>query len=349
MTGSPRHPALPGLSIALGIAAGAWVLVQLIAMLPPPFGALPVSMMLVSILAGLALAGPAARHENWEPGLNLARGPILKIAVALIGLRLSLTDLGQLGLQALPLVAVVVVFGLVLTLILARSFGASGRLAALLAVGTAICGASAIAATAPGLRARSDEVCYAIACIAVIGLGATLIYPAGLGLLFDTSQDIGLVMGVAIHDTAQVTAAALMHEQVWETEGTLLAATVAKLLRNSAMLVVIPALVWFSMRNQSGETARAPFPFFIVAFVLLSGVRSLGDAWLGANHDIWQALIDLSAQASVFAFAMAMAALAMAVRPSELRSLGWKPAAAALISAGAILALAVAWVGSGTA
>ena len=336
---------VPGLLVAASIAAGAWIVVRLVAMLPPPVGSLPLSMMLVAILAGLALAGPANRRPGWTPGLDLARGPILKIAVALIGLRLSLTDLGQLGAQALPLVAVAVLVGLGLTLLLARLAGASPRLGILLAAGTSICGASAIAATAPGLKARSDEVCYAIACIALIGLAATVFYPWALTHLFDTPRQIGFVMGVAIHDTAQVTAAAALHEQAWGSEGTLVAATVAKLMRNACMLVMVPGLVWLYSRRHEAGSANVKLPLFIVAFIVLSGVRSGVDALLGPDHALWNDFLGIVAQVSMFAFAMAMAALATVVQPANLKAHGWKPAVAALVSAAVLFGMAVWFVG----
>ncbi|MEE4304114.1 MAG: putative sulfate exporter family transporter [Wenzhouxiangella sp.] len=335
---------LPGLLIALGIAVGAWLVVRLVGMLPPPLGSLPLSMMLVAILAGLVLAGPAHRRPAWKPGLDLARGPILKIAVALIGLRLSLADLGQLGAQALPLVLIVVLVGLGVTLLLARLAGAAPRLGILLAAGTSICGASAIAATAPGLKARSDEVCYAIACIALIGLTATVLYPWALNHLFDTPEQIGFVMGVAIHDTAQVTAAAALHEQAWNSEGTLVAATVAKLMRNAGMLILIPGLVWAYSRRHEAGSAKVSLPLFIVAFIVLSGVRSGVDALLGPDHALWNELLGAVAQVSMFAFAMAMAALATTVQPSELKAHGWKPAVAAVTSAAVMFGVAVWWV-----
>jgi uncharacterized integral membrane protein (TIGR00698 family) len=336
----------PGLLIALGIAVGAWLVVWLVGMLPPPVGSLPLSMMLVAILAGLALAGPANRRPAWTPGLDLARGPILKIAVALIGLRLSLADLGSLGAQAFPLVVLVLLVGLGLTLLLARMAGTAPRLGILLAAGTSICGASAIAATAPGLKAKSDEVCYAIACIALIGLTATVVYPWALNHLFDSPEQIGFVMGVAIHDTAQVTAAAALHEQAWQSEGTLVAATVAKLMRNAFMLVMIPGLVWFYSRRHEAGSAKVKLPLFIVAFILLSGVRSGVDALLGADHAVWNGFLEVIAQISMFAFAMAMAALATTVQPSELKAHGWKPAAAAVMSAAVMFTVAVDFVGA---
>jgi len=336
---------LPGLLVALGIAVGTWVVVRLVGMLPPPVGSLPLSMMLVAILAGLVLAGPASRRPAWTPGLDFAREPILKTAVALIGLRLSLADLGELGAQALPLVVLVVLVGLGVTLLLARLAGAAPRLGILLAAGTSICGASAIAATAPGLKARSDEICYAIACIALIGLSATLLYPWALSHLFESPGQIGFVMGVAIHDTAQVTAAAALHEQAWNSEGTLIAATVAKLMRNAGMLVMIPGLVWLYSRRHEAGSAKVKLPLFIVAFIALSGVRSGVDALLGPEHALWQQFLEVVAQVSVFAFAMAMAALATIVRPTELKAHGWKPAGAAVGAAAVMFGVAVWWVG----
>ncbi|NEZ03448.1 putative sulfate exporter family transporter [Wenzhouxiangella sp. XN201] len=335
---------IPGLALAAVIAAGAWLIVRLIALLPPPVGSLPLSMMLVAILAGLALAAPVNRRPGLEPGLALARGIILKTAVALIGLRLSLADLGQLGAQAWPLVLLVVATGLLVTLLLARLAGAGPRLGILLAAGTSICGASAIAATAPGLKAKSDEICYAIACIALIGLTATVLYPWLLERLFESPEEIGFILGVAVHDTAQVTAAAALHEQAWDADGTLVAATVAKLMRNAGMLILIPALVWFYTRRHEGGSAKVRLPLFIVAFIALSGARSGIDALLGPDHALWNDILAVVAQASMFAFAMAMTALATTVQPSELKAHGWKPAVAAVAAAAVMFGVAVWWM-----
>jgi len=332
---------LPGIMVVAGVGVFAWLLVEWQSQLPGITGTLPISMMLVAILTGLALAPLAARQSAWSEGLAVAGGPLLKLAVALLGLRLSLVELGSLGLQALPLAIIVVAFALVLTFLLARLAGAHQRLATLLAAGTAICGASAIAATAPGIRARREETGYAIACIALIGLIATLAYPLLLPLVMENPAQIGMVMGLAIHDTAQVTAAASLHDQTWTGDGALDSATVTKLLRNSFMLVIIPALVWMNTRKSSTQSdpGLPPVPLFIFGFIALSVVRTAGDAALGPDHPTWQTLIALTGQISIFAFAMAMAALAMGIRIADLKTLGWKPAAAAGLSALSILAL----------
>jgi uncharacterized integral membrane protein (TIGR00698 family) len=339
--GSAPRSIVSGLALALGIAAFASLAVSGARTLPGWMGQLPLSAMLLAVLAGLALAPMAAHRPQWTPGLDLARGPILKIAVALIGLRLSLSDLARLGLDALPLVLVAVVFGLIVTWLLARLSGAHWRLSALLAVGTAICGASAIAAAAPGLKARREETCYAVACIALIGLTATVVYPPLLHAWQIEPEAIGLILGAAIHDTAQVTAAASLYEQGWAGAGALDAATVTKLLRNSLMLIVIPGLIWFAQRRTETGDTRVPFPMFIVGFIALCGLRTLGDVVLGADNELWRALIRLAGQISVFAFAMAMAALALTIRYSDLRLLGWRPAAAAVLSAALVFVVVV--------
>ncbi|MCH8479017.1 MAG: putative sulfate exporter family transporter, partial [Wenzhouxiangella sp.] len=149
-------PVWAGLAVVFGLALLAWLIVMVLARLPLTAG-LPLSMMMVALVLGLGFAPLAARRSSWIPGLELARGTILKLAVVLIGLRLSLMEVGQLGQMALPLVLLAILVGLGVSLLLARLFGVERRLATLLAVGTAICGAAAIAATAAWLKARREE------------------------------------------------------------------------------------------------------------------------------------------------------------------------------------------------
>jgi uncharacterized integral membrane protein (TIGR00698 family) len=259
--GAPRAttgPApTPGLTLAALVALVATLVPAGLGLLPGPWARVPVSPILVSIVLGVALAGAVARRPTLHPGLALATGPLLKLAVILIGLRLGLGELFELGLSAIPLVLAVIVLALGAALGLSRAFGVPPRLGALLAVGTAICGASAIAATAPGLRARAEEVAYAIACVALFGLVATLVYPPLFHVLLADPRAVGTALGAAIHDTAQVTGAALFYEQIQGVEGALTAASVTKLMRNLGMLVVIPLVVWAYGREGDAGGAGA--------------------------------------------------------------------------------------------
>jgi uncharacterized integral membrane protein (TIGR00698 family) len=328
-----RRADWPGLVVTIFIAAAATAAPGLLRFAPAPLSDVPLSPILLSILLGLALAGVAQRRPSWSAGLRLAAGPLLKFAVMLIGLRLSLVQVGTLGLQALPLVVGALVAGLGLAWGLGRLLGVGARLTALLAVGSAICGASAIAATAPALRPRPEETAYALACVALFGLLATLLYPWLLGAWLPDGRLAGLVLGAAIHDTAQVTAAALLHEQVYGDPAVVAAATVTKLLRNAAMLAVIPAVVWFTLRGERKEGEAHPaFPLFILGFIGFAALRSAGDAAFGAAPG-WETTLSAAASLSAFLFGMAMAAIGMGIRLAALRALGIRPAIVALLTA----------------
>jgi uncharacterized integral membrane protein (TIGR00698 family) len=335
-----RLPALGGLAVVAALALGATAVPAMLAAAPGPLAALPVSPILVAILLGLGFARVARDRAHWAPGLGFAAGPLLHLAVMLIGLRLSLGDLGSLGLLALPLVAGALVSGLGLTWLFGRVLGLGARLTALLAVGSAVCGASAIAAMAPALRPRPEETAYALACVTLFGLVATMLYPWLLGTLLPDARDVGLVLGAAIHDTAQVTAAALLFEQTFAQTEALGAATVTKLLRNLAMLIVIPGVTWWALRGARTGGTRPAFPLFILGFLALAAVRSAGDLVL-TGHPAWQALLGAAATASAFLFAMAMVAIGMSLRIAALRAMGVRPAIAALLTAAGMFVVAL--------
>lgn len=305
--------------------------------------AIPASSVLIALAAGLLLIPAAARQPRWQAGLKLAAGPLLKLGVILVGLRLSMVELVQLGASALPLVGLTIAVALLVTWLLTRALRVSGRLGSLLAVGTAICGTSAIAATAPALKARPEETAYAIACIALFGLVATLAYPALFHTLLDDPRQVGLALGASIHDTAQVTAAALLYEQGWNGDGALAAATVTKLLRNLAMLALIPLVVMLHYRRQA-ETAAVPFPWFVVAFVATACLRTAGDAILPTGQPDWVGLLSTARLVSELLFAMAMAAIGMSLRPAALARMGWRPALVAILAAVAAGVSALLWL-----
>lgn len=322
----------PGLAPVTALAAVAMATPTLLSLAPGAVSRLPLSPILVAIVLGIMLSSAASRRPAWAPGLAMAAGPLLKVAVMLIGLRLSLAQLGVLGLQAVPLVLGALVTGLGLAWLLGRLFRVDRKLTALLAVGSAICGASAIAATAPALKPRAEETAYALACVALFGLAATVLYPWLLHGWLGDGRMAGLVLGAAVHDTSQVTAAAILYEQTFGGTETVAAATVTKLLRNLSMLIVIPAVIWWGLKGAGTRAAKAPFPLFVLGFIGFAALRSGGDLVLG-NNELWLGLIGAGGVASAFLFAMAMAAIGMQIRVAALRALGPVPAIVALLTA----------------
>ena len=266
---------MPGLALALLIAMAG----RLLADLPTAalgFDKTPISPILAAILLGLLIRNAIGLPNVYEAGLQLALKRVLRFGVALLGIRLSLYAAGSIGLVALPIVTVCIVTALLFVTRIGRVFGLPARLSTLIAVGTAICGNTAIVAMAPVIQAEDDEVSYAVGCVTLFGLLALIFYPfLSHGLFAGDAHLAGLFLGTAIHDTAQVAGAGLVYLVQYGTPDALDSATVTKLIRNMFMLVVIPVMAYLHQRGgrsigkatstraqikQAGPTLRFRFP-----------------------------------------------------------------------------------------
>jgi len=146
----------------------------------------PISAIMMAIVLGMLVANTIKLPDSIQPGLRFCTSAILKIGIILLGIRLSLTGAGQFTLVALPFVIAAIAIGLFTVGLLGRYLGLSRQLSGLIAVGTSICGCTAIVATAPLIRANESEVSYAVACITVFGLAAMFFYPVLAHQVFAT-------------------------------------------------------------------------------------------------------------------------------------------------------------------
>ncbi len=165
----------PGIALCAGIAALARLAQEVEEVL---LGQPYVEALVLAILLGATLRSGWEPAEIWRPGIRLAAGPMLEVAVALLGASLDLRAVAAFG-PWLPLgIAGVVASALMLGYGLGRVLGLGHRMATLVACGSAICGNSAIAAVAPVLGATPREVASAIAFTAVLGVALVLALPA---------------------------------------------------------------------------------------------------------------------------------------------------------------------------
>jgi uncharacterized integral membrane protein (TIGR00698 family) len=245
-------------------------------------------------------------------------------------------------LQALPVIIGAVAAALLIVTFLAKRMGLSGKLGTLIAVGTSICGATAIVATAPTIAAKDDEVSYAVACITLFGVVAMLLYPFVGHWIFDGDAfRSGMFLGTSVHETAQVAGAGLVYQQYYSDPQALDVATVTKLVRNMGMLLVIPLMSILYHRNNVDGT-EAPkwytmIPLFVVGFALMSLLRTVGDMGeqpFGVlDPATWKTLVGYTKQAAELCLAVAMAAVGLGTSIKGLKEIGLRPLGAGLVAA----------------
>jgi uncharacterized integral membrane protein (TIGR00698 family) len=223
----------------------------------------------------------------------------------------------------------------------------------LIAVGTGICGNTAIVAVGPVIGAKDDETTYAVACVTLFGMLALLLYPPLAHALFSgDAVRVGFFLGTAIHDTAQVAGAGLLYALQYAAPQALDVATVTKLVRNLFLLAVIPLAALLGPRRSEAASARTRTPLsqlvpgFVLAFFALTLLRTLGDAGERAfgllSPDAWRAVLSGADFAASWLLALAMAAVGLGTSVIKLRVLGLRPFAVGMAAALAVGAVSYA-------
>ena len=306
----------PGLSVAVALA----IVARLVT------GYLPsvIAEVTVAILLGVVIATLAgSRMQGLDPGLQFASQRVLRLGIILLGARLSLAEVARIGAPSTIVIVAVMAVSFLVVLAASRLVKMEGRIAVLIAVGTAVCGNTAIVATAPIIGARAREVAYAVATITLFGTIAIFLYPAIGRALAVPQSSFGLWAGVAVNDTSQVVATSAAYgSQALDV------ATVVKLIRNALMapLLLLIATWWTSREKDAAVSAgrgiRRAVPLFVLGFLALATLRTLGviDAAEAST-------LDVAARALIL---VALAAVGMSIRVGELRATSWRPFAVGL-------------------
>jgi uncharacterized integral membrane protein (TIGR00698 family) len=310
---------LPGLLLSAALAAVAI-----------HFGAIPwlqshgMSALTVAIVLGIFLGNTIYPRLAATTGAGVAfsKQTLLRAGVILYGLRLTLHDIGQVGTTGVLIDALLLSSTFAIAYLLGtRVFGLDRSTSLLIGAGNAICGAAAVMATEPLVRAKSEQVTVAISTVVVFGTVAIFLYPAlyelniHWQLLPAGSQAFGIYAGSTIHEVAQVFAAGRSISA--ETANT---AVITKMVR---VMMLAPFLIALSAWLARKETATAVverklrlpwFAFAFVGVVLLNSFVSLPHAAVATAIDI-----------DTFLLAMAMGALGLTTHISAIRRAGIKP------------------------
>ena len=237
-----------------------------------------VSPLLWAFIYSILIANLVTLRSAFNSGINFCSTGLLRFAIVVFGLTISITTWTSLGLIGLLQVVLVVAFGLSFGVWIGRLMGLEETMAILIAVGTSICGASAIAATGPVVKAKNEEMGVAIACITLFGLIAMVAYPfiflfTGLGDWLNHSQvAFGVWAGTGIHETAQVVAAAT---QVGKEAADMAVVTKSVRIFMIAPVILLATLLFTHTKNKSDtQTVRSGVPLFAVAFVVATLLNS---------------------------------------------------------------------------
>jgi uncharacterized integral membrane protein (TIGR00698 family) len=321
----------------------------------------PVSPVMLAVACGIVFGQWRAVALQVRPGACFASTQILRLGIVLVGLKLSLASTLVIAGQALPVVVACLLVSAVTSLLLARALGLRREFGLLIAIGTSVCGCTAVLASSPLLRARSEEIGYAISCVVVIGLTGMLLYPWLAHASFGADPiAAGILLGTSIHDTSQVMGAGLLYSQTFAAPTALAAATVAKLLRNLTLVVLLPTLAILNAREAGGISSsavgtrtswtdqlaliRTAMPGFVLLFILLVVTRNLGDAAAAAgtiSAALWTQIGDIASRVSEYALTIGMAGVGLTLSVRDLPRLGLRPFAVAV--GAALVVLCASW------
>ena len=306
-----------GMLLCLCIAIPAWLLGQAVPVVGGP---------VFSILIGMVLTLFWKNKTKVQPGIGFTSKKVLQYAVILLGFGLNLSEIAKVGAQSLPIIVSTIGTSLIVSFVLCKAMKVPSNISTLVGVGSSICGGSAIAATAPVIGADDEEIAQAISVIFLFNVIAALTFPTLGGMLGMTDHGFGLFAGTAVNDTSSVTAAASAWDGI-HGSNTLEIATIVKLTRTLAIIPTVLIFALIGMHVKKKEAAGDPsavrvnmksvFPWFILGFLALCGVNSLG--FIPAS--VASVLKDISK----FLLVTALAAIGLNTSFSDMRRAGLKP------------------------
>jgi uncharacterized integral membrane protein (TIGR00698 family) len=302
-----KYEVAPGLALAAVVAAVATYLAQFAPILGAP---------VIAILLGVAIRTCTALPVAFDPGIKFAGRNVLQFAIIISGFGVSLTSIVRTGLTTLPVTLGTIAIAFGVAPLAGHLLRLDVKMRELIGIGTAICGASAIAAVATVIEPSEEQIALSIATIFLFNIVAVLTFPIighGLGM---TQEQFGVWAGTAINDTSSVVAAGFAYGHDAGTR-----ATIVKLTRATLILPIVGVLALFRARTENGSGEPIPWrsivPWFILWFLAAAIVNSSGVVPSAAHR--W--IID----AATFLISLALAAIGLQTALAKLLRTGSRP------------------------
>lgn len=282
--------------------------------------------LVIAILIGIVWRAIIGVPDVIHKGTDFSSKKLLRLGIILLGMRLNLKDIVAAGPRVFLMAVIVILFTISVVYGLASLFKVDKRLSILTACGTAICGAAAVVAIAPQIKAKDEETAIGAAIVAILGTIFTLLYTFLYPFLGLSKLGYGVFSGATLHEIAHVIAAA--------DAGGKTAVDMAVIVKLTRVALLVPVAIIIGIWNNHAERKvqgmqvkaswkSIPVPWFILGFLLVSGVNSLGI--------VSASIADGVVMIAYMLIAMAMAGLGLNVDLAAFRRLGMKSFVAGLI------------------
>lgn len=293
----------------------------------------------LALIPGLKLIGPMAcaiilavvYRQIWgypdafRSGIQFSSKKLLRFAIILYGLKLNINVIFHEGLGLLAWDAGTIIFAISITMLLAKWLKADTSISLLLGVGTGVCGAAAIAAVAPIIKAKDEDTATSVGIIALVGTIFSIGYTLLLPTLNMSAEKYGIWSGISLHELAHVALAAAPGG-----EDALAIALLAKLGRVFLLIPLCFILVyWMKRKNNSDANGKVEIPWFLFGFIAMS---FFGSYMLGIYIPITDSVMKGIATATTFILTTAMVGLGLNISLAEVKTKAMRPLVAMLIT-----------------
>jgi len=313
---------IPGILLCFALAVPSWLLGKLLPIIGGPVFAILIGIIITLIFPKLT-AHKFKNNINFENGVKYTSKKLLQYSIILLGFEMNFYNIVKVGGQSLMVMLFTLTAAFLTAFFLGKALKLPGNTSTLIGVGTSICGGSAIAAVAPVIRAKDEDVSQAISTIFLFNIIAVFIFPV-LGRAMNMSDiSFGMWAGTAINDTSSVVAAGTSWSNAVGTNAALQFATIVKLTRTLMIVPITLVLALYTSRKskhtEGGEDFNfvKVFPWFVIFFIFaaLLNTFSLIPQWLSS---------DLT-EVGKFVIIMAMGAIGLNTNLKKLISNGIKP------------------------
>ncbi len=294
--------------------------------------ALGLSPLVIGIVMGIFYANTLHNKtpKEWQSGITFSAKKILRFAIVLYGFRITFQQIAEVGMDGFLVSLIMLTTTLILgSWIGTKIFGMEKDTSILTASGAAVCGAAAVLATEPVLKAEEYKTAIAVSMVVLFGTISMFLYPVlyttifenASGFLHMTAREFGIYVGGTIHEVAQVVAVpASIPGSAEEMANAAVIVKMTRVIMIAPMLIVLGLYLAYSAKKEGGASSgktKLVIPWFAVYFIMVAGFNSL--------HLIPQHIVDIINEIDTFLLTMAMTALGMGTIFSKFKGLGLAP------------------------